>query len=218
MPRLCVFDFDNTLFRSPLNTPKNQRLFEEQTGIPWIVNKQLARELSSKHGRHIGMRSGWFGRAETLEPPLVPDPVTKDWFIEETVTAFFERKNDPDCKVIIMTGRHAGIQGHVLRILKQGELIEISESPCKDGKIFRRCIDPAVDVYFLGMDGPLGKEAVDAKPSDTFNWKCWILNQFYLWNNWELFEIWEDRLEHVEAFKKWGETIDTPVSITHVLD
>ncbi len=200
MPRkLDIFDFDGTLFRSPVDSPENRAKFEESTGIPWIINKQLSKELTERHKKYVGMRSGWFGRAETLEHPLVPNPAPQDWFIQDVVQAFQKSKNDPDALTLILTGRHFGLRKQVLRILFDGNLVEIEKTESQDGKVFFTLIDPCVQLFCLGDNGP--NPASSKKPFETFPWKVWIANQFL-----EVFaeireiEIWEDRPEHVEMF------------------
>jgi hypothetical protein len=73
--RLEVFDFDNTLFRSP----------EKPAGWP--------------EGK------GWWGRPESLQEPCVPARPGEDWWIEETVTEARRAIDDPDTLAVLMTGR-----------------------------------------------------------------------------------------------------------------
>jgi hypothetical protein len=73
--RLEVFDFDNTLFRSP----------EKPAGWP--------------EGK------GWWGRPESLQEPCVPARPGEDWWIEGTVTEARRAIDDPDTLAVLMTGR-----------------------------------------------------------------------------------------------------------------
>lgn len=206
MPKkLACFDFDGTLFRSPLDTPENHRKYENHTGIPWLINKEKSKELSKKFGRFIGMRRGWWGQAATLEPPLVADPAPPEWFINPVVEALKASKSDPDVLTTIMTGRHAGIKHQVLRICAQGGLVKTQVLAQKDGFKKHLSIDPDVQCFFSGDDGPAPK---GQKPSDTLPWKLWIVGQLLSLNeDIETVEFWEDRIEHVEHFRSLDGTI-----------
>ena len=118
--QLDIFDFDGTLFRNPHDSPENRLKYEKATGLPWAINKEQSLELTKKHGKFIGVRRGWYGRKETLEPPLVPDPAPKSFFIPEPCEALLKSKVDPDTITVLMTGRHAGIKNQVLRIAGDG--------------------------------------------------------------------------------------------------
>lgn len=218
MKSLDIFDFDGTLFKNPLDTPETRKLYEKATGLPWVIDKKLARELSAKHKKFIGMRNGWHGRRETLEPPLVPDPVPADRWIPEAVEAFLASKADPDRLTLMMTGRHAGLQSQVLRIMAQGKLCQVKEKHDKQGEIRRTCQDADLQLLFLGMDGP-APHLVGAKPSTTLPWKTWIIEQYIkLYPDLPLVRIWEDREEHVSEFKLLGELYLGTVEfeVTHI--
>lgn len=201
MPRkLDVFDFDGTLFRSPVDTPENRRIFEDKTGIPWIVTKEMSRDLTRLHKQFVGIRKGWFGRQETLEPPLVPMPAPREMFINPVCEAFLKSKADPDSITLMMTGRHAGLKAQVLRIVQDGGLVEVDRKTNKEGKLFCNNIDANVTTLFLGDDGPRPK---GTKPTETLPWKMWILEQYVkVHPEISTVEIWEDRKEHVNKFQE----------------
>ena len=201
MPRrLDIFDFDGTLFRNPLDTDENRKFFEQKTGLPWIINKDMSRELTRKHKKYIGVRKGWYGRPETLMPPLVPMPAPESMFIKKTIDAFHKSKADKDSLTVLMTGRHAGIQAQVLRILDDIKLFAIERTTSKEGKLFCNNVDPDVTCLFMGDNGPRPK---GNKPTETLPWKLWILEQFTkVYPEIEVIEIWEDREEHVNQFKE----------------
>jgi hypothetical protein len=212
--KLTIFDFDGTIFRSPTDSLENRAKFEKHTKIPWLVNKKMSRELSDKLGKHVGMRSGWWGRAETLEPPLVPSPAPAEWFVPEVRKALEESKADVASLSLIMTGRHGGLRNHVSRILHEGKLVkfEIKE---KDGRPRYDWKDDQIVGYFLGDDGPSHKEN---KPSETLPWKLWIIQQFIeLHASIETIEIWEDRLEHVEKFNELSSKLPQEIIVHHVI-
>lgn len=211
MKKLNVFDFDNTLFNSPADNGHYRNLYEKETGIPWIISKELAAQLSKKLKRKISPRHGWWGRAESLQPPIVPDPPPKDWLLPTHID-LLESKKDPTSVSIIMTGRHAGLKQHVLRILYHYDILNIVKE--KDWFIN----NDAVSIYCLGENGPLKNEEFgEPKPNQTFPWKCWIISQFLLLYPLENVEIWEDREEHVNQFIEFGKKFPTiNFKINHV--
>lgn len=178
-----IFDFDGTLFNSPLNTPENRFNYEQETGIPWLVDKQKSAEILEKQKITVNPRSGWWGRPETLEPPLVPCPAPIDLFNLNVVDQYHKSKQNPSALTIIMTGRHKGLSKQVKRI-------------CCDGKLFDE--DEDVLIFFLGDDGP---DPQDQKPHETLPWKIWIVNQFIRKNpSIKKAVFWEDREEHIPHF------------------
>jgi len=211
--QLDIFDFDGTLFRSPIDNEENRALFEKETGMPWIINKQEAEELSEKLGKHVGARNGWYGRAETLQAPLVPVPAPKELWIDKTVKAFFQSKSCKNTATVMMTGRHAGIQGQVLRILNEGNLVNCQ---IRNGKYFQD--DKDVTCLFRGQSGP----AVKASPmpnTDTISWKLWIIEKYVtMLPELKHICIWEDRSEHVLSFQDFGEILEQSVVVIHVRD
>ena len=210
MHKLDVFDFDGTLFRTPLNTHENRQKYEKATGVPWLIDKKLAAKLTQKLGHHVGMRRGWWGRKETLEPPLVPDPTPPEFLIEKTCEEFLRSKANPESITLMMTGRYLGLQHHVLRILGDANIVDVERNGDRC-----QCVDPNVVCMFLGADGPRMLSA-ESKPSETLPWKIWILDQYFTLYDIEAMEIWEDRPEHVEAFRglDWG----IKITVHHVKD
>lgn len=197
MKTIDVFDFDQTLFRSPANTPENLALYEKTLGMPWLIDKVKAEELSKKMGRKVGVRRGWWGRPESLEPPLVPEPAPKEWWIEPVVKEYFQSKNCDESATVILTGRHAGLQRQVLRILHDGGLVKTKKA--SDGS---HCFaDPDVQFLCLGMEGPAILDCGPKPTNDTLPWKQWIIKKFAkLFEEAEEINIWEDRIEHAEEF------------------
>ena len=214
MFKLQIFDFDGTLVRTPSDSPENRRKYEKAHGLPWLISKSESKQLTRKHKRHIGMRRGWWGRKETLEPPLVPDPTPADMFITSTCEALLASKADPDCATFIMTGRHRGISNQVLRILGDGGLVKVVVNPPKDDKLFIDPADEDAQVYFFGDDGP---RPSGSKPASTLPWKIWMIDQFLLlYPETQLVEIWEDRPEHVEEFRQLNSCIEPQVKVHFV--
>jgi hypothetical protein len=212
--KLNIFDFDGTLVRTPCDTPENRRKYEEAHGLPWLISKSQSVQLTRKHKRHIGIRRGWWGRRETLEPPLVPDPTPADLFITSTCKALLASKADPDCVSIVMTGRHRGISNQVLRILDDGGLVKVVRRPSQGDKLFIDLADENLQVYFFGDDGPRPN---GNKPTSTLPWKIWMIDQFLsIYPETQLLEIWEDRIEHVEEFRQLNNCIEPNVEVHFV--
>jgi hypothetical protein len=211
---LHLFDFDGTLANTPADTPENKRKYEEDQGIPWLISKTMSKQLTRKHKRTIPVRRGWWGRKETLQPPLVPDPAPAELFNKEVCDTFLESKNNDDALTLIMTGRHKGIGHNVLRILDDGGLVKINKVRSQDGKLHVQQIDDQVAVYFFGDDGPL---PTSRKPQSTLPWKVWMMEQFLdIYREIQIVEWWEDREEHVREFRDLNNCIEQDVKVHHV--
>jgi HAD domain family 1 in Swiss Army Knife RNA repair proteins len=216
---LRIYDFDNTLFRSPEDTPENRKIYEKATGSPWLITKQDAAQLSKKLGRTVFPRSGWWGRAETLLPPLVPEHIPPEMWITSTVDSLRESIKDETSVNLIMTGRHSGLKHEVMRILNQGgfEQAKIISTKNAHPVLYYWEYNERLQLYLLGMSGPC-PEKVDPKPQETFPWKVWIIEQFRLIHpEIEKIEIWEDREEHVEKFLDLKEEFPEDIVVHHVI-
>jgi hypothetical protein len=214
--KLHIFDFDGTLFKTPMNTPENRKLVEDATGLPWLISKKQAIEFSKKLKRVVGMRRGWYGRPETLEPPLVPDPAPSTMFYDDICEQFFRSKADPNAHTVILTGRHAGLKGQVLRILDDGKLVKCTRTVDKGGKRWFEVCDPEVSCYFLGQDGPC---PTGTKPPDTLPWKMWMIKQFIKSvPGITSVEMWEDRYEHVVEFTEFLDSMKNVEGKVHYVN
>ena len=216
--KLDVFDFDNTLVTTPANTLENQEKYEKATGIPWLIDKNMSRELTKKHGCFVPIRRGWYGRKETLEPPLVPDPCPHNFAIRDVVDQLIESKNREDTYTIIMTGRHAGLRNQVLRICGDLGILAVKrKNSKKDDQLFVENLDPKVVLYCLGDDGPGKNKKTPPKPNQTFPWKVWILEMFAdYFPELEHIEIWEDREEHYKNFLLLNDSMLQTVTVNFV--
>lgn len=182
---LRVFDFDGTLFDSPPDTPENRSRYENHAGLPWLIDDETARRLTKEKGFRVGPRRGWWGRWETLSPPLVPDPAPLSWFFKPVCDLLLASKQDPEAATVVLTGRHKKLKPLVVRILAQGNLL--------DAEADERC-----SVHCLGERFGDGQP-----PSETFPWKRYALEHLTAgMKSLKKVEIWEDRGEHVELFRK----------------
>lgn len=163
--RLVIYDFDGTLFRSP-DREEGSSLYFEATGNHWP-------------------HAGWWGRIETLQPPVVPEPIPEALWIQETVEAHQKDVQDKDAFVVLMTGRPYKNRRRVQEILSS------------KGLEFHR-------EYYRGMRGQTGR--------DTFDIKVNIIEQELFHDGLNSLEIYEDRQEHLSAFmdkaKKWKSLMD----------
>jgi hypothetical protein len=150
--RIAIYDFDGTLFRSP-DREEGSRIYQQATGQPWPYQ-------------------GWWGRAETLMPPIVPEVPGAAWFIDHVVKQQRADSADPKTTTILMTGRPNKIRERVKQILDSHGL--------------------RFDQYFFrGQRNSVG--------NDTFEIKANYI-QDLITPDTTTIEIWEDRPEHVTEF------------------
>jgi len=155
--RLVTYDFDGTLFNSP------DREFGEKKYI----------ELTGEKFPH----KGWWGRVESLLPPIVPLIPDKSWFIEETINAYKEDIKCEKTSCMLMTGRPFKIRKRIFEILESQKLL------------FHFYV-------FRGQKGQFG--------NDTLEIKINAIDDHLANNNIKTLEIWEDRPEHADSFCKYA--------------
>lgn len=151
--KISTFDFDGTLFDSP-DRERGSEAYFNATGDIWPF-------------------SGWWGRPETLQHPVVPDPVPKEMFFDKIVKHYRDDYNDPNCHVVLLTGRPFKVRKIVQKILASQEI-------------------SFHDEYYRGMPGSKGR--------DTLEIKLNIIQEHLIKDHTEIFEIWEDRPEHLSQF------------------
>lgn len=194
---LHLFDFDGTLFNSPEDTPENRRRYESEAGIPWIIDRKKAEELSKKLGRTIQPRNGWWGRIETLEPPLVPDPAPLEWFNDDVLNDLNKSKENEAVITLLLTGRLKHLKKNVEKICNVANVI-----------------DNRIHFYVMGEDGP---NPFGQKPNNTFLWKTWIVEQFLKTNQTiRKMIVWEDRHEHVQKFENLHGKLVQEIVVNHI--
>lgn len=114
---LFIFDFDGTLAWTP-GPEEGRRLYESQTGRVWRWE-------------------GWWGRPESLLPPVVPDPTPNHLRNEPVIQELHRAWADPDSRAIVLTGRACHLRGEVYRILRDFGLgfLAPSDIVCKTGPL-----------------------------------------------------------------------------------
>jgi hypothetical protein len=157
MKRCVIYDFDDTLFYSPLREDGEARYFEA-TG-------------------EVFPFPGWWGRKESLMHPVLPNPITNDFWNLPTVQKAREdlELDSKENHIVMMTGRPFKMRNIVKDILNSGNL-------------------NFHDYYFRNMP--------KSKGSDTFEFKMFVIKNWLLESDTEILEIHEDRQEHLSGFMK----------------
>lgn len=160
--RLCIFDFDDTLVMTPGEDVGKER-YQQSTGQAWP-------------------HKGWWGRRETLKAPIFnAEPQDMN---HSVVEEFRKAKADPKTQVVMMTGRHGGVEKEVKAILDKYGLAPHEE-------------------YYKAHHS-LTKDPKYPKGNDTWDYKHHVLtNVLVPRQQWEVVEMWDDRVDHVP---KWVET------------
>lgn len=153
-PKLNIWDFDGTLFRSP-GREEGEIAYQAHTGQPWPYQ-------------------GWWGRPETLQPPILPEPIPKDLLIQKVFDAYNMARADDNVWNVLLTGRPIRLRRRVREICDYFQIYFDEE-------------------YYKGMRGIPSAE-------DTFDYKAGIIKTRLLHNELECVSIWEDRSEHVGRF------------------
>ena len=148
--KVHVFDFDNTLVKTP-GRAEAEKLYLEATGQPWP---------------HIG----YYGRPESLNPPVFPEVPDESFAIQEV--AQICRAGECDLS-ILMTGRPYKRRKRVLEICEHLGL--------KFGQ-----------TYFRGQSDCNNK-------GDTFVFKTSVLEKLLVLPIKQLM-MWEDREDHFDQF------------------
>ena len=96
--KLCYFDFDGTLIDTPVASPENKEKWASYYGKPWAYK-------------------GWWGRPESLDRNVwTMEP------IKEVYNDYLKYSEDPNCLMIMSTGRLESLAGLVKEILDDNEL------------------------------------------------------------------------------------------------
>jgi hypothetical protein len=151
--RIVIYDFDGTIFHSP-EREQGETIYFEATG-------------------ELYPYEGWWGRKETLTPPIVPQIPDASWYLQETLNAHKEDSSRKDTEVILMTGRAYKLRHRILEICDIANL-----------KFDRH--------FFKGQPGQKGTATFDVKRN--------FIQDYILHPNLKFLEIWEDRPNHVCDF------------------
>lgn len=164
--RAVIYDFDNTLFQSPTKEV-GEPLYQQHHGTPWP-------------------HRGWWGRVETLMPPIVSDPITEEHFVRSVLDAYRVDRQCENTNVYLMTGRPFKLEKRIREILA--------------------AVNCTFDEYFYRGQ----KDAPNF--GDTFDIKTHLIRNRIVHPGLETLEIWEDRPEHMVKFcaeaKRWKSNFD----------
>lgn len=155
--RTVIYDFDGTLFNSP-NREIGEAIYQQSTGTKFPFQ-------------------GWWGRNETLLPPIVPEKPGPEWLIVDPVAAYKKDSKDKNCELILMTGRPFKNKKRVIEICDHFDL-------------------KFDQYYFRGQKGQKGHNTIEIKTN-------FIIDNL-IHDRLEILEIWEDRPEHVLEFSNFA--------------
>lgn len=163
---LHVFDFDNTLVRTP-DMEQGVAAYRAATGQEWPFK-------------------GWWGREESLQPPVVPQPLPKSFVIRSV----FDELEDITMRAqtaaaVVVTGRLGKLRSSVLRVLHEAARAHTGEeeSFLSDEVLFNH---PGGGLSTLNYKMGLIEALVREGPAQLKSAK-------------EI-HIWEDRKEHAREF------------------
>lgn len=188
--RLSVFDFDGTIANVP-----------ERPEQGW-------------NGKD------WWGSKDSLTEPFYTGSINP-----EVVNAFKQARNDPNTIAILLTGRRGVASPYVRNILRQQELYGrrvIGSSNDKSQNKFKSSVSSKEDIihpeenspnahqeYYMGdfmtekgYPTKISKKGVEKPDSNTLAHKTYVVNKLVdNYNGFDIIEIWDDRKDHIEAFK-----------------
>lgn len=180
--RIAVFDFDDTLVFTP-NPEEGIPSYEKATGKPWIVRDK---QTALAHGFPANFqRTGWWGRKETLHPPIFePHPEKLN---QSVANVFHGFRDDAHTYVVVMTGRGANNGGRVKEILANYN------------------IHP--DEFFFKGQKDLTQDQNYPRQGDTFDYKAFVILNRLVSPEIETIEIFDDREEHIPKFLELGKNL-----------
>lgn len=182
--RIVIFDFDDTLVFTP--TPEEGiPNYEKSTGKPWYVKDT---ETAQAHGFPATFRrTGWWGRPETLHPPIFDaHPESLNPMVAK---AFHSFRNDPQTYVVIMTGRIESSSERIKEILAKYGI--------------------HADEYFFQGQKSLRKDPNYPKVQNTLDYKTFVIANRLMSPTVQSLEIFDDREEHIPKFVEFGKQLKT---------
>ncbi|KAJ2847031.1 hypothetical protein IWW36_004060 [Coemansia brasiliensis] len=178
--RLAIFDFDNTLFKSPLPNP---RLWDQK-----LIGMLKSTDL------------GWFQDARTLSPPYLKY-TNKHWIKSTVQQAQMEAKRD-DTLVVLLTGRsHAAYRKSILKLLSlcrglRFDIVILKETPTRQSPL----VSPTASPY--PSDSQVEKKV--AKTPLTFDYKMTVVEDTVAaFPDIRQVLMWDDRIQHCERMQQY---------------
>jgi len=186
MKRLSCFDFDGTV----ANVPERPLANEDKRA--WNGKDWWGSEASLTHPDKGGFYDGSVN--------------------EEVITAFKEARADPDTYTILLTGRR-GIAAHLVRkVLRDNGLYgkRMIDNPkvegyfkeaCKRGK---DCVHENESLVDAHEEYYVGDQTVNNGLQGTYGHKKHVLDMLVKKHKFDIVEIWDDRVDHIDLFKSLG--------------
>lgn len=171
--RLKVYDFDGTL----VWTPAPEKLYD---GVPALTYYDA---YLAENGLPARKWHGWWGRKETLQPPLLGEwrdgvlVAPSELLNEELALVHAEHRANPENLVILLTGRHFKMRHtcgtHFCELILKSYGLEFDE-------------------YYYNTSG-----------EPTIKFKCRTLDALLDKHKIKDVEVFEDRVPHVSEFWNW---------------
>lgn len=103
--KIDIFDFDNTLVYTPTEKQAKRILSKHNT------------KARDKGEREIELSDGYWLNAQSLTPPIVPEPAPFVMLNHKLSMEFYNSQRSPQRLTIVMTGRPPEMRSQVKRIL-----------------------------------------------------------------------------------------------------
>ena len=192
--RIDVFDFDNTLFRSPVPNPA-------------LWHRSLIQRLKTPE-------LGWYHNVQTLSEPFVYC-VKKNahlWFIPSTTKAVRQSQKNPNALTVLLTGRNRDIYYNRIIELLHTNNLRFDLVVLRETNMDTSVIESASDLNNAGADEKETSQSKVVKiptpttnmPTSTLEFKklflqC-LVDSFPFCTE---IHIYEDRSHHAEAFSRF---------------
>ncbi|KAJ2358998.1 hypothetical protein GGF43_000433 [Coemansia sp. RSA 2618] len=180
--RLAIFDFDNTLFKSPQPNPR-------------LWDSQLNGMLKSTD-------LGWFQDARTLSPPYME--YTDAHWMQSTVRLVKTEARRDDTLVVLLTGRsHAAYRPVILGLLERSglrfDIVILKETPTRQSPLVSPAVTPAGSPVALS-----DTELLAPKTPLTFDYKMGVVEDMIAAFA-EAREIlmWDDRIHQCSRMQEY---------------
>ncbi|KAJ2839810.1 hypothetical protein J3B01_000420 [Coemansia erecta] len=177
--RLAIFDFDNTLFKSPLPNP---RLWGQQ-----LIGMLKSTDL------------GWFQDSRTLSPPYL-EYTDAHWMQSTVALAKIEAARD-DTLLVLLTGRsHAAYRPAVLNLLKrchglEFDIVILKETPTRESPLLSPAVSP--------MPSPGMVPTTPTSPL-TFDYKMGVVEDtITAFSDIREIVMWDDRVNQCERMQHY---------------
>jgi hypothetical protein len=151
------------------------------------IGKEIWEKATGKKWPHVG----WWSKPESLDLEIFPNEV-----IEETKKGYDKYVNDPNTLMVVMTGR--------MKTKRKKDGTEKGLS--KEVKVLLESKGLDFDVFALNWGGETSSVKIKQMTE--------LLEKFP--NTTEII-MWEDRVEHMEKFQAFGESLDINFELVKIV-